>query len=184
MDLTKLNESVRRVRYILPQWSKHSHRSGEQSSTQTLRVLADRAEPLTQPNSQPLSPLSGGSTTIRDNICPQTLSEKMTEVVGDIEGVVCLVDDMLVSEKNHDQRLMTVLSHLNEVLYWMESDSILRMVLPQSHRERLFKEMHNGRFGAHLSATKVHSELRRHYWWPGMRRDITQWTSLSGPECV
>ena len=27
-----------------------------------------------------------------------------------------------------------------------------------------------------LSDAKVYSELRRHYWWVGMRRNITQWT--------
>ena len=43
-------------------------------------------------------------------------------------------------------------------------------------RKSLFLEAHGGRFGAHLSDVKVYSELRRHYWWVGMWRDITQWT--------
>ena len=30
--------------------------------------------------------------------------------------------------------------------------------------------------GEYLSDVKVHSELRRHYWWSGMRSDITRWT--------
>ena len=32
------------------------------------------------------------------------------------------------------------------------------------------------KFGAHLSNIKVLSELRRHYWWLGIRRDVTRWT--------
>jgi hypothetical protein len=36
--------------------------------------------------------------------------------------------------------------------------------------------MHAGKFGAHLSDCKVHSQLLRHYWWEGMRKDITNWT--------
>ena len=45
-----------------------------------------------------------------------------------------------------------------------------------SARRRLFQLMHAGKFGAHLSDCKVHSQLLRHYWWEGMRKDITNWT--------
>ena len=62
------------------------------------------------------------------------------------------------------------------VLYKVEPDSTLRVIPPKDQRERLFSEAHSGVFGAHLSDVKVHSELRRHYWWNGMRRDVTQWT--------
>ena len=64
----------------------------------------------------------------------------------------------------------------DEVLYRVEPDSTLRVIPPANLREHLFKEAHSGVFGAHLSDVKVHSELRRHYWWNGMRRDITEWT--------
>ena len=63
-----------------------------------------------------------------------------------------------------------------EVLYRVEEDGTLRVVPPVSWRERLFLEAHGGKFGAHLSDAKVFSELRRHYWWIGMRRDIIRWT--------
>jgi hypothetical protein len=46
----------------------------------------------------------------------------------------------------------------------------------RSLRERLIGEVHGGRFGAHLSDVKVYGELRKHYWWPGMREYVTQWT--------
>ena len=64
----------------------------------------------------------------------------------------------------------------DEVLYRVEKDSTLRIVPPRSQRQELFNEAHAGVFGAHLSDVKVHSELRRHYWWHGMRADITRWT--------
>ena len=62
------------------------------------------------------------------------------------------------------------------ILYHMESDSTLRVIPPTSARAQLFQQAHAGRFGGHLGDAKVHSELRRHYWWPKMRTDITQWT--------
>jgi hypothetical protein len=64
----------------------------------------------------------------------------------------------------------------DDVLYKVEQDSTLRVIPPKDQRERLFKDAHGGVFGAHLSGTKVHSELRHHYWWAGMRSDITRWT--------
>ena len=64
----------------------------------------------------------------------------------------------------------------DDVLFHVEPDSTLRVVPPTSFREQLFREAHAGVFGAHLSDTKVHSELRKHYWWLGMRADITRWT--------
>ena len=64
----------------------------------------------------------------------------------------------------------------DDVLYKVEPDSTLRVVPPESQRESLFRDAHAGVFGAHLSDVKVHSELRRHYWWKGMRGDITRWT--------
>ena len=64
----------------------------------------------------------------------------------------------------------------DHVLYRVEDDSTLRVVPPSNHRRRLFDEIHAGAFGAHLGDVKVHSVLRRHYWWSGMRSDVTKWT--------
>jgi hypothetical protein len=58
------------------------------------------------------------------------------------------------------------------VLYRVESDATLRLIPPDCFRERLFREVHGGRFGAHLS-DKVHSELQCHYRWERIREDIT-----------
>ena len=41
----------------------------------------------------------------------------MTEILGDLEGVICLVDDVLITgrtQEEHDQRLMVVLSRLQK----------------------------------------------------------------------
>ena len=42
----------------------------------------------------------------------------MTEILGDIPGVICLVDDILVTgrtQAEHDSRLRNVLTHLSKV---------------------------------------------------------------------
>ena len=63
-----------------------------------------------------------------------------------------------------------------DVLYYVENDGTLRVVPPVNQRERLVNEAHSGKFGAHLGDAKVYSEIKKHYWWRGMRRDITRWT--------
>ena len=57
------------------------------------------------------------------------------------------------------------------ILYHVESDSTLRVIPPTESRKQLFDQAHVGSFGGHLRNVKVHSELQRHYWWPGMRKD-------------
>ena len=61
-------------------------------------------------------------------------------------------------------------------LYHVENNGNLRVIPPAYHRERLFQEAHGGPYGTHLGDLKVFSELRRHYWWPGMWADIPKWT--------
>ena len=53
------------------------------------------------------------------------------------------------------------------------------VIIPSSSphlSEELVREVHAGKFGDHLSDAKAYSEIQRHYWWVGMRKDITQWT--------
>ena len=54
----------------------------------------------------------------------------------------------------------------------MEADKSLRIIPPTGDRQKLFEEVHGGLFGGHLREAQMHSELSRHYWWPGMRAEI------------
>ena len=51
----------------------------------------------------------------------------------------------------------------------------MRVIPPTSQREKIFHKVHGGRLGAHLRDAKIHGELSRHYWWPGMGNDIIRW---------
>ena len=64
---------------------------------------------------------------------------------------------------------------LDNILYHIESDKTLRVVVPETERKVLFDEVHAGMFGGHLRGAKIHSQLSRHYWWPKMRADIEKW---------
>ena len=54
------------------------------------------------------------------------------------------------------------------LLYHLEPDKTLRVVLPKSDWKRVFDEAHAGPFGGHLRDAKVHGQLAKHYWWPRM----------------
>ena len=51
------------------------------------------------------------------------------------------------------------------ILYYVEPDSMLRIIPPAASREKLFQQAHRGCFGDHLGDVKVYRKLRRHYWW-------------------
>ena len=64
---------------------------------------------------------------------------------------------------------------LDGVLYHVEEDKTLRVIPPTNNRHQLFLEAHEGAFSGHLRQAKIHSQLSRHFWWPGMRKDINEW---------
>ena len=97
----------------------------------------------------------------------------------DLADIILYLETGILPEDESQARILVLSGSQyvieDDVLYRVESDSTLRVVSPRSQRQKLFNEAHAGVFGAHLSDTKVHSELRRHYWWHGMRADITHW---------
>jgi hypothetical protein len=57
---------------------------------------------------------------------------------------------------------------LEGVLDFVVKDQTLRIIPPGGDRRQLFEEVHSGVFGGHLRDAKIHGELSRRYWWPGM----------------
>jgi len=124
VDLTRLNESVCRERHPLP------------AVEQTLAQLAGaRVFTKLDANSGfwqiPLAEESALLTTFKTpfgRFCfnrlpfgitsaPEHFQRRMAEILQDVEGVVCLMDDVLVhgkSQEEHDRRLMVVLQKLQD----------------------------------------------------------------------
>ena len=44
-------------------------------------------------------------------------------------------------------------------------------------KEKVMKEAHHSRFNIHPRETKMYHDLRRQYWWQGMKRDIAKFVS-------
>ena len=111
VDLTRLNDNVCRERHPLP------------AVDQTLAQLAG-ARVFSKLNANsgfwliPLSPESIPLTTFitpYGRYCFHRLPFGMSEVLGDLEGVVCMMDDVIVhgrSQEEHNERLIKVLNRL------------------------------------------------------------------------
>jgi len=62
----------------------------------------------------------------------------------------------------------------NQVLVRRDGDAV-QLVVPQSLRHQLFTHTHAGPLAAHLGSQIMLAQLRRLYYWPGMRKDIDAW---------
>ena len=54
-----------------------------------------------------------------------------------------------------------------------------RLCVPQSHpvMEELLQEAHRSRFAIHPGGTRMYRDLRRSYWWNGMKKDIADFVA-------
>ena len=102
----------------------------------------------------------------------QRADPQIAPIVEYLEKGELLEDDKRARELALTKSQYTI---VDSVLYRVESDKTLRVIPPTSQRENIFLEVHGGRLGAHLRDAKIHGELSRHYWWPGMRNDIIRW---------
>ena len=50
-----------------------------------------------------------------------------------------------------------------------------RLVAPEEVRNRIFGYLHSSRTGGHFGIKRVLAAMRRRFWWPGMKKNVTQW---------
>ena len=130
------------------------------------------------PTAEVVAALSG--TELQTDGAEEDNLAALQQVDEELKPIIVYLTTGVLPEDDKHARQVTLTAPrymmLDGILYRVEDDSSLRVVPPHSCRRALFDAVHSGKFGAHLGDLKVHSELRKHYWWEGMRRDITQWT--------
>ena len=64
---------------------------------------------------------------------------------------------------------------------YMDDSSVVklrgRLYVPSSVKTELLAEGHRSRFAIHPGATKMYRNLRRHFWWPGMKKHVATYVS-------
>ena len=83
---------------------------------------------------------------------------------GWLKIIIDYISDGVLPENDKEARqLILSSSKFTNILYHIESDKTLRVVVPETERKVLFDEAHAGVFGGHLRGAKIHSQLSRHY---------------------
>ncbi len=117
----------------------------------------------------PIAEAKGGETTLEKKQHSDPTLKKRIDY---------LTLGVLPEEDREAQELVLSKSQyqvVDGILYRVQSDKTLRIIPPTLDREGLFQQAHSGVFSGHLRDAKIHSELAKHYWWPGMRADIIKW---------
>lgn len=101
------------------------------------------------------------ATVEHDDLCTCQHQDK------DLADIIKYLEiGILPSDESHAPSIaLTAFQYVLEdnIPYRVESDCSLRVIPPETKREKLFMDAHSGMLGAHLSDMKVHSELRHHY---------------------
>ena len=53
------------------------------------------------------------------------------------------------------------------------------MCVPHNNelKKSILKEAHNTKYTMHPGGNKIYQDLKQHYWWPGMKKDITEYVA-------
>nr|GFC36341.1 retrotransposon protein, putative, Ty3-gypsy subclass [Tanacetum cinerariifolium] len=100
------------------------------------------------------------------------------EIIRDLERLD-IVDSM-----KEDSKIWTIVENLDEQTeFCLDKDDILwqgtRLCIPNdaSLRETLLTEAHSSPFSVHPGSTKMYHDLKQHFWWSGMKRDVATFVS-------
>ena len=81
-------------------------------------------------------------------------------------------------ENLEELRKKTVIGKAQEIT--LDADGLLifkgRICVPRVDDliEKLLAESHSSRYFIHLGVTKMYRDMKRIYWWPGMKKDIVE----------
>nr|GFC63120.1 retrotransposon protein, putative, Ty3-gypsy subclass [Tanacetum cinerariifolium] len=86
--------------------------------------------------------------------------------------------------QKEDSEIWTIVENLDEQTeFCLDEDDVLwqgtRLCVPNdvSLREALLTEAHSSLFSVHPGSTKMYHDLKQHFWWSGMKRDVAMFVS-------
>ena len=124
VDLTKLNKSVQREQHILPSVEQSLAQLGSSKEFSKLDVNSgfweiklSKESALLTTFITPFGRFCFNRLPFGITSAPEYFQKHMSSILSGLEGVVCMVDDILVSgstQQQHDQRLEKVLDKIGE----------------------------------------------------------------------
>jgi hypothetical protein len=100
-------------------------------------------------------------STLQDNVISTQLRDK---------GVKIIKQELARGEEKYK------CFHLgHKGVLWFDN----RIVIPKNHqlRMQILDEAHLSKFSIHPGSTKMYQDLRQHYWWTRMKREIAKYVS-------
>nr|GEY44416.1 reverse transcriptase [Tanacetum cinerariifolium] len=102
------------------------------------------------------------------------------EIIRDLERL----DIELYVPQKEDSEIWTIVENLDEQTeFRLDEDDVLwqgtRLCVPNDAtlREALLTEAHSSLFSVHPSSTKMYHDLKQHFWWSSMKRDVATFVS-------
>ncbi|GJT30471.1 putative reverse transcriptase domain-containing protein [Tanacetum coccineum] len=82
-----------------------------------------------------------------------------------------VVDEVAVLQKGLDEMIE---QRSDETLYYLDR---IWVPLKGEVRTLIMDEAHKSKYSVHPGADKMYYDLRDRYWWPGMKKDISEYVS-------
>nr|GFB48132.1 retrotransposon protein, putative, Ty3-gypsy subclass [Tanacetum cinerariifolium] len=86
--------------------------------------------------------------------------------------------------QKEDSQIWTIVENLDELTkFRLDEDDVLwqgtRLCIPNdaTPRETLLTKAHSSPFFVHPGSTKMYHDLKQHFWWSGMKRDVATFVS-------
>nr|GFB58470.1 retrotransposon protein, putative, Ty3-gypsy subclass [Tanacetum cinerariifolium] len=124
------------------------------------------------------------------NVAADALSRKSGMIAGIKHGywASLRVEPDLISRikeaQKEDNKIWTIVENLDEQTeFHLDEDDVLwqgtRLCVPNDAtlREALLTEAHSSPFSVHSGSTKMYHDLKQHFWWSGMKRDVATFVS-------
>ena len=85
----------------------------------------------------------------------------------------------------NDPKLMEIIEKIKqgkETPFILQDDTLMmgnRICVPDTNdlRQEILDEAHNAPYAMHPGATKMYNTMKPHYWWPGMKKDVAEFTA-------
>ena len=84
----------------------------------------------------------------------------------------------VITAQREDQHIQHILRQL-DVSYGEDGTVRFRgrLYVPPTARQELCDEAHQSKLSIHPGGNKMYQNVRRHFWWPGMKKDIADYVS-------
>ena len=106
-------------------------------------------------------------------------------IVAELIAKSDLLNQVLEAQKN-DEKILAIVNQNREgkeTEFTMKDDEFLyyrdRICVPNDDelKKSILKEAHSGSFAMHPNSTKMYQDLKTSYWWPRMKRDVSEFVT-------